>query len=265
MKRKNLLIISIVVAFISIQCSNSGKITTVKNGILLENSSLNLKVQFYAPNAVRVVKYLPGTQPDSSSLIVVQKELPNIKVDVKETDKTVCLSSEKLKVIISKKDGRIEYENADSSSILKEKGMAEIAPTAVKNEKAYSIKQGFELTADEGIYGLGQHQNGFMNYRGHKIALAQANTEAVTPFFISTKGYGILWDNYSKTIFEDNQDGASMWSDVASAMDYYFIAGSNMDTVIAGYRNLTGQAPMYGKWAYGYWQSKEHYETAMSC
>jgi alpha-D-xyloside xylohydrolase len=72
--------------------------------------------------------------------------------------------------------------------------------------------------------------------------------------------YGILWDNYSKTIFTDNQQETSLWSDVASNLDYYFIYGKNMDSVVAGYRNLTGQAPMYGKWAYGYWQSKEHYE-----
>ena len=53
----------------------------------------------------------------------------------------------------------------------------------------------------------------------------------------------------------------SLWSEVADNVDYYFIAGKNMDEVIAGYRDLTGQAPMYGKWAYGYWQSKEHYAT----
>ena len=53
----------------------------------------------------------------------------------------------------------------------------------------------------------------------------------------------------------------SLWSDVGDNVDYYFIHGTNMDEVIAGYRELTGQAPMYGKWAYGYWQSKEHYKT----
>jgi alpha-D-xyloside xylohydrolase len=73
--------------------------------------------------------------------------------------------------------------------------------------------------------------------------------------------YGILWDNYSKTIFTDTINRTSLWSDVAGSIDYYFIFGNTMDSVIAGYRNLTGQAPMYGKWAYGYWQSKEHYEN----
>ena len=99
-----------------------------------------------------------------------------------------------------------------------------------------------------------------MNYRGRTVNLVQANTEAVTPFLISTQGYGILWDNTSKTVFDDAQGKTSLWSDVADNVDYYFIYGPSMDQVIAGYRTLTGQAPMYGKWAYGYWQSKEHYK-----
>ena len=62
-----------------------------------------------------------------------------------------------------------------------------------------------------------------MNYRGRTVKLVQANTEAVTPFLISTAGYGILWDNYSKTIFADNPEHMSVWSDVADNVDYYFI------------------------------------------
>jgi alpha-D-xyloside xylohydrolase len=91
--------------------------------------------------------------------------------------------------------------------------------------------------------------------------LVQANTEAMNPFLISTRNYGILWDNYSKTVFTDSTDGARFWSDMGDNIDYYFVAGENMDQVISGYRQLTGPAPMYGKWAYGYWQSKEHYHT----
>jgi len=53
----------------------------------------------------------------------------------------------------------------------------------------------------------------------------------------------------------------SLWSEVGDNLDYYFVCGKNMDDAIAGYRDLTGHAPMYGKWAYGYWQSKEHYAT----
>jgi alpha-D-xyloside xylohydrolase len=162
---------------------------------------------------------------------------------------------------IFKKDGKVEYLTTDNESILKEKGKANITPVEYKFEKAFSVQQKFLLAPDEGIYGLGQHQYGYMNYRNREVVLVQTNTDAVTSFLISTRGYGILWDNYSKTIFEDKNGETSFWSDVGNNIDYYFIYGEDMDEVISSYRDLTGQAPMYGKWAYGYWQSKEHYAS----
>jgi alpha-D-xyloside xylohydrolase len=238
-----------------------GKIKSIQNGIQLETNNLNLKVQFYANDIVHVEKWLHGAQPDTMSLVVIEKSLPNLNIQFKENEKDIILFSEKLEVTVDKNNGDIAYTTKNHKLILNESGKAEILPDILQSKNAFNIKQGFKLTPDEGIYGLGQHQKGEMNYRNHTVKLVQANTVAVSPFLISTKNYGILWDNYSKTIFSDNAKGTSIWSDVANAIDYYFIAGDNMDGVIAGYRNLTGQAPMYGKWAYGYWQSKEHYAS----
>ena len=52
-----------------------------------------------------------------------------------------------------------------------------------------------------------------------------------------------------------------MSSELGHGLDYYFVGGSDMDEVIAGYRKLTGKAPMMPKWAYGFWQSRQRYET----
>jgi len=263
MKNKFILFgISLIMALTTFQCSTKKDVVThIQNGIKLETGKLNVTAQFYSKNTIRITKWLPGTKPDTSSLVVLQKMLPDLKIVDREIESGIFLGSENLRIFISKKDGHVEYLSKDSTSILKEKGEPMITPVEYPNEKAFNIKQSFELTADEGIYGLGQHQYGYMNYRGHTVKLVQTNTDAVTPFLISTKNYGIYWDNYSKTIFEDNKNGTSLWSDVAGNVDYYFIMGNDLDGVIAGYRNLTGQAPMYGKWAYGYWQSKEHYEN----
>ena len=78
-----------------------------------------------------------------------------------------------------------------------------------------------------------------MNWRGHEVTLVQTNVHAVIPFLISTRNYGILWDNYSKTIFRDDEGGAGFWSEVADQVDYYFVKGQNMDDVITGYRKIT--------------------------
>jgi alpha-D-xyloside xylohydrolase len=243
------------------QCSFNKGVKSIKNGIQLKTDQLNVTVQFYSNSIVRVVKWLPSAEPDTMSLVVKNKNLPELAISQSENDSAVIISSDNLNVSISKKDGCVRYYQKDNSTLLQETGKADIQPIEIKQEQAYTTKQNFSLTPDEGIYGLGQHQNGYLNYRGKTVKLVQTNTEAVTPFLISTKGYGIFWDNYSKTLFEDNNNGTSLASDVANNIDYYLIAGNSMDSVIAGYRNLTGQAPMYGRWAYGYWQSKEHYEN----
>jgi alpha-D-xyloside xylohydrolase len=262
MKNKIALFTCCFLFFVSIQISfSTNTIKRIPNGIQLEFSDQHVKAQFYAGNIVRITKWLPETTPDSSSLVVIQKEFPSIALAIDENDTVVTVGSEKLKLLISKTDGTIKFFSGDGKTLLKESKKASLTPVDTKKEKAYSIKQPYQLTSDEGIYGLGQHQYGYMNYRGRTVKLVQTNTDAVTPFLISTMNYGILWDNYSKTIFTDNEQETSLWSDVASSLDYYFIYGKNMDSVIAGYRNLTGQAPLYGKWAYGYWQSKEHYEN----
>ncbi len=234
----------------------------IQNGVQLKLGDLNVKVQFHSKEIVRVVKWPAGGTSEKVSLSVKQKVVPNLNVRIEENQAGVTLSCGQVKLLISKRDGSIEYLSSNNRTILKELGRPSFAPTQIKREeRAFSVQQNFKLSADEGVYGLGQQQLGVMNYRGRTVKIVQANTKAVTPVLVSTAGYGILWDNYSKTIFDDSKDKTSFWSEVADNIDYYFFYGPTIDGEIAGYRELTGEAPMYGKWAYGYWQSKEHYAT----
>lgn len=57
------------------------------------------------------------------------------------------------------------------------------------------------------------------------------------------------------------QNRLSLWSEMGDQIDYYFIAGSNMDEVISGYRTVTGKSQVMPKWAMGFWQSRERYKT----
>ena len=61
---------------------------------------------------------------------------------------------------------------------------------------------------------------------------------------------------------EAEKNQLSIWSEMSPDMDYYFIAGKNMDDVISGYRTLTGKAPVYPKWVLGFWQSRERYQSS---
>ena len=252
----------IILILIGNCCSgHKTKISDIHNGIQVQAKKLQLQVQFYDESIIRVIKWLPESTCEKASLSVIKTDLPDIEFQVMKDRRRIVLQSQKIKISIRTRDGEVIFYTVDGKQILTE-GNTEFKPVVYEDDSAFSIKQNFILTVDEGLYGLGQHQYGYMNYRGKTIKLVQTNTDAVNPFLISTKGYGILWDNYSKTIFEDNgKNVASFWSDVADNIDYYFISGNTMDEIVAGYRTLTGQAPMYGKWAYGYWQSKEHYDT----
>ena len=112
------------------------------------------------------------------------------------------------------------------------------------------------------LYGLGQHQAGVWNYRGESVDISQENSNISVPLMLSSKGYGIFWNNTSRSRFNNRfANYLYISSEVADVIDYYFLYGPDFDKIIAGYRDLTGQAPMFGKWAYGFWQCKNRYKS----
>lgn len=259
--KKSLFVISVFLSLVFSSCSHKLSYKSIPNGVQVKIDSIFVKAQFYTNSIVRIQKWAVGSTDSKTSLMVVIDSLQSLDISVSQSNGHIVLKSPELVVKISETDGAVSYFDSDNKQIVAEKGAAAITPYVSPNEKAWSIAQSFALSNDEAVYGLGQHQYGYMNYRGKEVKLVQTNTDAVIPFLWSTAGYGILWDNYSKTIFTDTDAGAKIWSDVANNIDYYLIANKKADKVISGYRYLTGKAPMFGKWAYGYWQSKEHYDT----
>ncbi len=83
------------------------------------------------------------------------------------------------------------------------------------------------------------------------------------PLLLSTNGYGILWNSASHSTF-DNRFARELNSapPPPRGVDYYFFYGPEMDTIIHHYRELTGHAPLFGEWAYGFVQSKDRYTSA---
>lgn len=219
-----------------------------------------IKLQVYGDDIIRVTISPVKKINERKSLIIIGKPDLKIKYDIKETDRYISVSTVKITAKIDKLDNSVSFYDHSGNLIL-QGGSHSFKKGKDNGQTVYQIKQNFKLSPTEAIYGLGQFQQGVMNWRGHDVVLFQENREIAVPMFVSTKNYGILWDNYSLTKFKDNRENTSMWSNVADAIDYYFIAGENMDKVISGYRYLTGKVPMFGKWAYGYWQSKERYNN----
>ena len=229
------------------------------NGFKTNFHEQNIIIQLITSDIVRISKSLnPST--DSSLIVKPQHLVPDFSVT--ENQNHITLAASGLKVVFDKQKGIITIFNSRDEIVLREKQPGIMRPVDILGDSTHSVQQSFQLFDDEALYGLGQYQDGVMNYRGHEILMVQSNSNAVVPFLISTNKYGILWDNYSKTIFKDVPDSAYLWSEVGESVDYYVVTGEVMDDVIAGYRELTGKAPLFGKWAYGFWQCKERYKTS---
>lgn len=212
---------------------------------------------------------------------------------MQKTNQCVCLATEKLMIEVRLLDGHLTITDRGSNIILFTGGTIELSRFTVmkystgeekpvierrktvdgernfiKNLKeipdheAYRAKLFFEFAEDEGIYGLGQAEEGIYNYRGTHQYLYQHNMRIPMPVLYSDKGYGMLFDCCSLMTFQDDCDGSYVYMDAVEQVDFYFIAGRNPDGVIDGVRFLTGKAAMLPKWAYGYVQSKEQYYTA---
>jgi alpha-glucosidase/alpha-D-xyloside xylohydrolase len=133
--------------------------------------------------------------------------------------------------------------------------------------KGYSVAATFDSPADEHYYGLGQQQKGWMDLRDHEVHCwhdysAIGGEDVCVPFMVSSRGYGIVWDNPSKTTVILGFNGRNTWSsEVGNRVSYFVIAGDTSDQIYEGYRLLTGVTHLLPKASYGYIQSKAIYPT----
>lgn len=131
----------------------------------------------------------------------------------------------------------------------------------------YVVGATFAAPEDEHYYGLGDNQEGYLDHRAHAVRcwndyLAPAAPTTCIPFAVTNKGYGLLWDNASKTTIEPGfNEQTRWWSEVGDKVSFFVIAGKTADEIYAGYRQLTGPTPLLPKAAYGYIQCKQRYAS----
>ncbi|MBN2805279.1 MAG: DUF4968 domain-containing protein, partial [Prolixibacteraceae bacterium] len=396
---------------IAVACNQAGFEQT-EHGVIIPVKKTREKVRLecYAENIIRVSVSKPGEDfPADNSLMVNISPDTSTAYTIAETGSEIQLQTSRMTALVNKQSGKIRFLDANGQAILQEKQRAYGSNIDPKLPES-SFQVVFDSPADEAFYGLGQHQNGEVNYKGLDVELQQNNIVAVVPFLYSNKKYGLLWDNYSITRFGDprtygpvsslklydadgiegglttryydvddqlyttrveqsidyttleeqknypegfkmtekstvvwegsleaNADGVhkfklwaagyykvwvdgeqlfdnwrqcwnpwfnkfniamkagekhqlkiewkpdagvsyigltyldgayaelqqdlSLWAEAGKQIDYYVIEGNNADEVIAGYRSLTGKAPIMPKWAMGLWQSRERYKT----
>jgi alpha-D-xyloside xylohydrolase len=317
-------------------------------GVTFKTTTGSMRIEACGDRIIHVVAS-PTAEIPTSKVTVVAQPCRAGQLVVKVGKKEVQLTTAAVNVTVNATTGAVSFLSMDGKPVLAEPtngGKAFDVP-AIAEMKTWQIQQSFVSPADEAQYGLGQHQEGIFNVRGVPIRLHQANTNISVPFLLSSKGYGLLWNNPSLTDFNpadqpiaidpatgkgkfttgakgsygfllasDNKDQlvvnvngkhvidlVNMWtpssasgavdleankeyevsakggpggvqlsvlppqvtttfrSQVGQAIDYYFFYGPELNQVIADYRQLTGEAPMFPKWVYGFWQCRERYHT----
>jgi len=233
------------------------------NGLVVQVAGLTKTIVFFSPDTVRVNANLGRSYAEHPSLAVVAKPKP-LKLTVRDVAGQLTVASSTLRVSMDKKTGALTFARPDGSILTRESSAqpTQLTEKTISGAPTYDVRQTFALTPNESLYGLGQYNRPYMDYRGQDVLLVQTNIGIVVPFLVSTRRYGIMWDIDSKSTFHDDAGGATFWAESAPAgVDYYFIAGKDVDGVVAGYRRLTGPAPMFPKAAFGLFMSKERYKT----
>lgn len=390
---------------------SDGMIVHIPKTDSIAAQSIRLQV---VTNSIIHVTSVPGNDfPDEKSLMVLDTLTSRAAFSIAEKGDTVVLKTALLNAMVLTATGQVIFTDTAGNVLLAEKqgGGKTFETVKIDNKEYLAVGQKFESPADEALYGLGANQTDYLNLKGKDADLFQYNTQAVVPFLISTRNYGLLWDNNSRTRYGDSREYAeisalkvydkqgteggltaiytdrkdadkvfttrtekeinyqfipdlvkfpkdfklgegavswegalesdvsgmhkfiftsagyaklwvdgklifdrwrqcwnpssnrfdypmeagkkysvkiewipdggesyislkylppltseeqnriSLFSEVATQINYYFIAGTDMDAVISGYRTITGKAPVMPKWAMGFWQSRERYKT----
>lgn len=203
MNRKTFLLFLYLPLFLTtISCRMQITYEETEKGVKLDYQDASLCVNFITPEIVHIFYAQPDTIPNQS-LIVDYDEVIDFDWSFADEGEDLVLKSEKLTVRIRKKTGEISYFDQDGNLVLEEKkgGGKTLQKVTIQGEETWNIRQQFETDETEAIYGLGQHQDRLMNIKGYEIDLFQQNIHTYVPFLLSSKNYGILWDNYSFTKF----------------------------------------------------------------
>jgi alpha-D-xyloside xylohydrolase len=232
------------------------------DGVLFTMKSGALKVQVCSDSIVHILYSPTGSFTTHANPVIIKTNWPQTKWAMQSANDSVTLATSQLRVTLIAKDGNIVFADASGKKLFQDYSRT-MTPVEVNGEKTFHAEMFSNLWgSEEAFYGLGQHQAGVWNYRGESVDISQDNTNISIPMFLSSRGYGIFWNNTSRSRFNNRFLSALyLSSEVADNVDYYFIYGPEFDSIIAGYRTLTGTPPLFGKWAYGFWQCKNRYKT----
>lgn len=170
--------------------------------------------------------------------------------------------------------GCITFSNARGEIVLQERWRSRMAggtrynATEVRGREfrplagsSYRVTARFESSDDERIYGMGQYQDGRLDLKGSTLELAHRNSQASVPFLLSSKGYGLLWNNPAVGRATFGMNVTEFVAEISPQLDYWVTIGETPSLIEERYAAVTGTVPMMPEFAMGFWQCKLRYKT----
>ncbi len=245
--------------------AGSGPFSVDATGVTFTLGSARQRLQVCQDDIIRVT-YTPGSSFPAKTSLSVNKVWPTPSFCVTYAAPTLTVTTDRMKAKVNTNTGSITYTDLNDAVVLAEDATRSKIVTGVTVEGVGTnrIETIFASPTSEALFGLGQHQDNVMNRKGTNRRILNVNTEINVPLLVSNRGYGIFWDNYSTSDFYGADSGNTRYRYVSEAgemVDYYFFYGPSLDRVVANYRTATGTAPLFPKWAYGLFQSKDKYAS----
>jgi alpha-D-xyloside xylohydrolase len=226
-----------------------------------------MSVRLCKSDVVQVQYTVLAAFPQKTSLVVNNPWTEKTSFKVEDKNGRITITTAKLKVLVDKATNALTYTNLNGTVITAEAASnKKMKAATIAGIQTYKCETQFKSPADEGLFGLGCHPEDSLsiNYKGRNQDMLIKYLTGAIPVLLSTKGYGLLWDNYSASNFygsEANKTEFKYVSESGQLVDYYFFYGPEFDRIIDLYRTATGKAPMYPKWAFGLFQSQDRYKT----
>jgi len=190
----------------------TGGVPTTGGGLTLSVGSGTLKIEVCAENVIRVACARNATFFTRDSLTTAAKQCVPTSFTTTTAGNLTKLATAKLTVQVDTTTGQVTFLDPTGQTILAENsaGGRTLTAATVQGEATSNVRQEWASNADESLYGLGQHQHGLIDIKGTDLDLHQYNTEVFIPYLVSSRGYGILWDNTSFTRFGDLTDAVPL-------------------------------------------------------
>ncbi len=228
-------------------------------------------IEPWGKNALRVRATFMADMPQEEWALI-GNTAGDAKIDIRE-DGSASVKNGNITAVFSP-GGALRFEKDGGKVLLQEQwytrdagGFDQVSSLEIKAREFrpilggdYQLFMRFE-PQDEKIFGMGQYQDGCLDKKGCELELAHRNSQASVPFYLSTAGYGFLWNNpgIGRVTFAKNKTEWALGS--TKVLDYWICASDDPREIMAAYADATGHSPMMPDYGMGFWQCKLRYRT----